>query len=106
MFYVGQKVVCVNAVEKDFRKPGVQYRNGVWLLQEKEIYTIRELLHNSHGSPTMKLVELADRSVDGDKGYNRKRFRPLVEKKTDISIFTSMLNKSVKELKQDLLETA
>jgi hypothetical protein len=102
MFYVGQKVVCINADENQFIVPNKPYRHSeFWSLREGEIYTISELTQHAYGNPCMKLVEIPDRS-ERDWGYNRARFRPLVEKKTDISIFKEMLNKTPVQLRKDM----
>lgn len=102
MFYVGQKVVCINADDKVFRVPNKLYNEDQqWLLKKGEVYTIRELTQHVYGNPCMKLVEIPDRG-GRDNGYNRERFRPLVEKKTDISIFKEMLNKTPLQLRKDM----
>lgn len=102
MFYVGQKVVCINDRRGDFRQANYHYAtNNFWALKKGEIYTVSELLDHPDGSSTMKLVEIPDRDCK-DWGYNRERFRPLVEKKTDISIFKEMLNKTPLELRKDM----
>ena len=68
-FRVGQKVVCVDASHA----PG-------------------------SGRPTPVLEEQPGRTIDGkwrpDFGFRAARFRPVVERNTDISIFTKMLNPS------------
>lgn len=101
MFFVGQKVVCVNDDTEEFKTPGHKWTCRGFILKKGEIYTIRSLETGIDNHPTMKLVEVADRS-ERDKGYRRERFRPLVEKKTDISLFKSMLNGSLKEKKARL----
>ena len=95
MFYVGQKVACVDAdaVEGDGR---VRLREG-------RIYTVRKIATHSvrwFRLPKFKdehrvvwLEEITDRPGD-DTPYCVLRFRPVVERKTDISIFTAMLNPS------------
>lgn len=104
MFYVGQKVVCVNAEWGVFNLPGKRYLESKWVLEGGVVYTIRELLTDNLGRATMKLVELIDRS-EFDVGYNRERFRPAVEKKTDISLFKAMLNKTPQQNKKELLNS-
>ena len=101
MFFVGQKVVCINDGINDFKLPGWSYDYSEFPIKKDEIYTIRWLGESQDGQLTMKLKEVPDRR-EGDGGYVRERFRPLVEKKTDISLFKSMLNGSLKEKKARL----
>jgi hypothetical protein len=75
MFRVGQKVVCVNAKE-------------CGLLIKGQIYTVLSL--NPRGCEGAIEVDCAP-SSSGCRGYFAWRFRPLVERKTDISVFTKML---------------
>jgi hypothetical protein len=92
MFYVGQKVVCIN--DKP-RRP-----NSRLLLKRGAIYTIARVVDHSDdplcegGDPLgLSLVEVPDlketKCFYAD--YWSGRFRPAVERKTDISIFTKML---------------
>jgi hypothetical protein len=86
-FQVGQKVACV--------------KNGSWCdnrdrLVLGEVYTIRRLVVDDDGDLIFQLHEI-QRSPEArqfwgdDVGYAAFRFRPVVERKTDISIFTKML---------------
>ena len=94
MFYVGQKVVCID------NKP--QQGDGWWseevpVPQEGEIYTISipNYLDNTQ-SEVCHILELLN-----PYGYLVIRFRPLVEKKTDISIFKALLTPiNTKELEE------
>ena len=92
MFRIGQKVVCVN-------DDVIQYMTGYvssWVKIGK-IYTIREIL-----PPDFILTDefclcleeiISDQHpMGGEYGWRFSRFRPLTERKTDISIFTKMLN--------------
>jgi hypothetical protein len=97
MFYVSQKVVCIDA-------DGLY--DEVWgedPLREGQIYTVRWVGMTSDricAAPPqwektldLRLAEI-DRSTPGwegddEVGYEARRFRPLV--KTDISVFTAML---------------
>lgn len=76
MFHVGMKVITVD----DTDTPCV--RNG-------DVFTVAQV-----GDEFLWLVErLRVWSVgQDDGGMFRWRFRPVVERKTDISIFTAMLN--------------
>jgi hypothetical protein len=94
MFYVGQKVVCVaEGIWKSFREQGfsVPVRGG--------IYTIRESYICPYGNiPGIRLIEVRNPRCVGplelEIGFYPQEFRPVVERKTDISIFTRMLNPS------------
>lgn len=79
LFKVGQKVVCINACNgAPFDKYGAGAANG---LVEGQIYTV---------------LGIRDEFISVDKvnrnAWYADRFRPLVERKTDISIFTKMLD--------------
>lgn len=90
MFYVGQKVVCVNAnphptAEWDDDGPV----NG-------RIYTVAAVYLTPFGRrPAISLLELkrsqASQLIWKHNGYGQYRFRPIVERKTDISVFKKML---------------
>ena len=89
MFYVGQKVVCVD--DQNWRSGGADGpapRRG-------EIYTIAVIGELDNGSPAVGLVEVTPINSRSDRAwYFSKRFRPAVERKTSIEIFTRMLNPS------------
>lgn len=85
-FRVGQKVVCVDASS---------HFSGVWggdVPVEGAVYTVKAVGPSrrtySFGIPCLWLREITN---DGDGEYQASRFRPAVERKTDISIFTKML---------------
>ena len=83
-FRVGQRVVCVNA------QSGFAASYVVCPLKENDIYkitAIRDDATRTHGAGIM---------VDGDPlhFWSQKRFRPAVERKTSIEIFTAMLKPS------------
>jgi hypothetical protein len=72
-FRVGQKVVCVN--------DSCQYWTRPWI-RKGHVYTVSHFADNG-----VHLVE----SPGKPRGFFSWRFRPAVERKTDISIFTKML---------------
>jgi hypothetical protein len=78
MFNIGQKVVCVDD-------------GGTVLVERGRIYTV----HGIGASPKLGLAMLwLDEVLGADielAGMYARRFRPIVERKTDISIFTKML---------------
>lgn len=82
-FHVGQKVVCINDGNyfniKD--ELGSGYDGG---LRNGNIYTITMIEDG-------KFLHLAEMARNA---WNKCRFRPVVEKKTDISIFQEMLTKT------------
>lgn len=78
-FRVGQKVVCVDDSPDRFgRELGVV---------RGEIYTIRAVLERQ-GWQGVLLVEVDPGSA---AGWYASRFRPVVERKTDISVFHEIL---------------
>jgi hypothetical protein len=91
-FYVGQKVVCVDDITC-WGPPSEM--DG---LTKGRVYTIREFArHQTAGEFGVRLVEIV-RPLRWDdiieQPFILRRFRPVVERKTDISIFTEMLDPS------------
>ena len=87
MFRVGQKVVCI--------KGGNITHNG-FVPVTGGIYTVRGFFRGQYdGSPRIWLEEyIHPEKIDGiEIGWNATRFRPIVERKTDISIFTEILRR-------------
>lgn len=86
MFHVGQKVVCINDGPSSFT-PNAVWRDGEKIVKGI-IYTVRRS-HFFEGIPCLWLNEVtrsnAARTRWGDDvGYGQWRFRPLIERKTDI----------------------
>lgn len=79
MFRIGQKVVCVRGLPSGNVITGRVYT--ISAINALEDYLFVGLVENKHcsGDPTP---------------WFSKRFRPVVETKTDISIFTKMLKRS------------
>lgn len=72
-FTVGQRVICVDA-----RLPANPWHRQNPLILRK-IYVVQHLF--------IKCID-----IDGSgRGWQNWRFRPIVDRKTDISIFTKML---------------
>ena len=91
MFRVGQKVVCVNA-------EGMKYGPRKWArLTTGQIYTVRALVDGMDEDgrlwPALLLQEISNPIAPRGVEYNYAscRFRPIVERKTDISVFKAML---------------
>lgn len=95
MFYVGQKVVCIDDNWAGY---------PIWVAHvpnrpiRREIYTVRSI-YSYGGSSGLLLEELKNpitewRHVTCEGGFLVRRFRPAVERKTSIEIFTRMLNPS------------
>jgi hypothetical protein len=82
-FRVGQKVVCVDA------SPGE--RSGERSLTKGAVYIVTGLPHR-HG------MFVCGAPTPNPFGWDFSRFRPVVERKTDISIFKKMLRPVSKEL--------
>jgi len=78
MFRVGQKVVCVN--------DGTVFCHGAPSIRRGTIYTIEKTEPSwQTGTIHVWLVEV------GGCGWAASRFRPVVERKTNIDVFTKML---------------
>lgn len=94
MFRVGQKVVCVDA-------------RGAHHLTERHIYTIakvypeREVFWRGKMRRQCGILLIESVPNPGDRNFAPQRFRPTIEKKTDISIFTAMLKTKQKDLVTD-----
>ena len=88
-FRVGQKVVCVDDCKDLFGQP-----SG---LRVGTVYTVRGIDRDEksisfNGAPGVYLIGIFRERMSGrERSYRAIRFRPVVEKKTDISIFTEML---------------
>lgn len=93
-FQVGQRVVCVH----DDSHPTEPLGMGKWIpseaIRKGEIYTITSI-YDFRGFMCFQLAEVSrailSRLEYGEKvGYGAWRFRPLEEKKYDISIFNEI----------------
>lgn len=118
MFYVGQKVVCINDTVElalGLARSTVTFVGGLDGLTKGQVYTIKEIIDDKTFSYKEKVLILVldeiIRPVDTVKpanyspGFISYRFRPL--KETDISIFTAMLYpENIKKAKKELLEDA
>ena len=99
-FRVGQKVVCVEM--ESLYPPGVVPLEQPIQPVVGSVYTVREIVTGKVGGvPCLKLHEIPDHLIKlklngelllGDVVYDAVGFRPVVERKTDISVFRAMLN--------------
>ena len=98
MFRVGQKVVCV---DDDFINKNLCAEIPPNLPCLNTVYTVREII-NDWGREFLRLCEITNAVAAGigvEPAFSIKRFRPVVERKTDISIFTAMLNPSKQKVR-------
>ncbi|PSJ60780.1 hypothetical protein [Pseudaminobacter soli (ex Li et al. 2025)] len=92
-FHVGQRVVCVIG-------GGHGYHPDVKCLTEGRVYTIRAIrLNPETGILNVHLEEIVNSARDcleeyGEPYYSASRFRPVVQRETDIEVFLRMLNPS------------
>lgn len=94
-FSVGQKVVLVGWVEKyvpAWKALGAVYPNV------GDVYTIRAI-RSWRDSAVLLLTEIDNSHLPyyPEPGFSQSFFRPIVERKTDISVFTEMLIPAGKE---------
>lgn len=90
-FYIGQKVVCVAPFDGDWSmNPTGYFFIEVPGPKDKDILTISGITPDGEG---LRFVEFPlSEYPSPEYGYGRQYFRPLVERKTDITIFTKILN--------------
>lgn len=93
-FRVGQKVVCVNAAPWKGFDPKI-YDDRMDGLQEDCIYTVRQVTKSKFiGVSYVGIRVIGIRRPMGDRAYCASRFRPIVQRKTDISAFHEILRKA------------
>jgi hypothetical protein len=95
-FQVGQRVVCVDA------SANPEYgHNG---LIEGRIYVVRgirsEIPNPPHWGVYIEGIPGHWRLPVGEIPFHPRRFRPIAERKTDISVFEELLTSTPSELKQ------
>lgn len=89
-FHIGQKVVCIRGADRSSVT-----RDG-WAPKTGGIYTIRGI-YDGPIRVDLNFEEYVHHEFHDDGaeiGWNSERFRPIVERKTDISIFKAMLTPS------------
>jgi hypothetical protein len=99
-FHVGQKVVCVDDDPRSFLHagaPGVRFSGDLNGLKKGAVYTVRAF-GRYPAYPDILCVWLEEiirpTAFFDEPAYVAARFRPVVERKSDISIFTAMLNRA------------
>lgn len=100
-WYVGQKIVCIDDEwYGPHRRLGFKRFKFDRVLIKETVYTIRRI--NQHSRFTDRIVILLNEVIHPKwpefYGFPTEIFRPLLEKPTDISIFTEMLNTNNLEL--------
>ena len=99
-FRVGQKVVCIGG--DGTPKPIGYWKSwarewGITLATRGNIYTIRCVRVAADGTQRVRLIEIVNPIIEFNNAPSQEmwfwasHFRPIVERKTDISIFTKML---------------
>ena len=99
-FFIGQKVACIGEPWMADTRPWADWRSYVTHFPKiGHVYTIRAIYPGSEqykSPPGLRLHELINpktQYMDGsdEAAFLCEAFRPLTERKTDISIFTKML---------------
>ena len=92
MWFRGQKVVCID--DTDFP---ISKMHGFATPVKDVVYHIREIVDYPHlNCVGFSFVEIRNPAVRWRDGlreitFHQSKFRPVIEKKTDITIFTEML---------------
>lgn len=92
-FRVGQRVVCVSA-------PWERVRPTPWICPNlNSVYVVRDIVPWPNGKgASCRLVEIRNGPVGGyEPSFDVVFFRPVVERKTDISVFTALLTPNKRE---------
>lgn len=91
----GDRVVCV--VDFEFATKLAAIREGVTLPLLGQVYSIRDMCARL-GEPCVRVVEIVNEQrfyeelgFADEQAFSARRFRPVVSRPADISIFTAML---------------
>ena len=101
MFYVGQKLVCIaDSWYGPHKQFGFKRFRFDHVLQTETVYTIRKINRHNHFPDRLVILlcEVVHPKRPEFAGFPPEIFRPLLDKPTDISIFTEMLNTNNLEL--------
>lgn len=90
-FVVGQRIVCVEDEWPGF-VPSPLVKGAIYTVSEIIGPELTWSFDGVDVRPSIRLLEAKNNVADIDS-FNPARFRPLVEKKSDISVFTAMLTK-------------
>ena len=96
MWFRGQKVICIYGGNWRWRSKS-PLPSSVKLPVQNQMYTIRDIEYFPKNNVSgIRLVEITTPEIMLGVGWREPcffsaKFRPVVEKKTDISIFTEML---------------
>ena len=87
-FHVGQKVVCID-------DDGLHLRPDEDGPCKGQVYTIRGFNEQVGGLLLIEVINFPQlyREGYGELSFRPSRFRPVVERKTDISLFKAILDK-------------
>lgn len=94
MFHTGQKVVHVGFPTETFWE---RLRAWWWPQPPEcpevgEVYTIVNIISGPWDHPCLELLELPSPATEHwEAGFSSEGFRPVVKRKTSISVFTQML---------------
>lgn len=88
-FRIGQQVICVDASPNG--------EGETLSLKTGAIYTITAIADFPSGYGVQVFEARAPETMRRAPFFNALRFRPIVEQKTDISIFTNMLTPNSKQ---------
>ncbi len=100
MFRVGQKVVCVDDCTGRNYAPFPHDRPDLEGLRKGEVYTVRSV-GVEYGVSVIRLAEIRrqySNRLRAENVYAAARFRPVVERKTDISALQALLAPTAKKL--------
>ena len=90
MFRINQKVVCVDAGQSAYGLP-VRLKRGA-------IYTVTGIVDRGGNNCGLYLAETTGiHDLRHHPAFRATRFRPAVERKTDISIFQEILRKATRK---------
>ena len=103
-FTVGQKVVCIDALtnSRTIKLPELE-EGGVYTIRKIGVQEIPDVFEPELSvwleGVTREVLSSKDLSIICDDfGFRPSRFRPVVERKTDISVFKAMLNPSKEQV--------
>ncbi len=106
---VVNRVECIDVKIYESDKQGVRFAGGLDGLDINKIYTIRDIfIHPIIHKVCLKLNEIyrSDKYSQGfETGYLISRFRKIIDRPTDISIFEKMLTKTPEQNNKELVES-